>query len=169
MWQCTFYFSCSFQIMHLKLKNACPVSNKSEITTPPNQGVFYRENEMAEIKPDKHVIGRIIISTTRCPKLLFLWPRLNLHSWIIVTSYKFQIDTVLKLNVTFLDLELLKPEKVEVINGNTCKNIQKNLSLIPVLRYGYFTFLPLNQECLNLRNFRITMPIFLCGTIYGLF
>ena len=122
MWQCTLYFSPSFQILHHKMKKACPVSDKSKTTYTPARITHYIEklftNDLADIKPDKFIIGRIIISTAKCPKMLFL--KDHFGSLMIVTSYIFQIDTVLRLNVTILHLELLNPEKVEVINGNKC-------------------------------------------------
>ena len=94
----------SFQIMHYKMKKDCPVSDKLKPTNKPSRGIYYKEKDLADIKPDKHIIGRITISTAKSPKLLFLQPTL-LGSWVTVTSYKFQIDTVLRLNVTILHLE----------------------------------------------------------------
>ena len=67
-----------------------------------------------------------MISITKCPKLHFLLMRIYvIITWVSVTSYKFQIDTILRLNITFLHFELAKPEKVEVINGNNCKRHPK--------------------------------------------
>ena len=61
----------SFQIMHYKMKKDCPVSDKLKPTNKPSRGIYYKEKGLADIKPDKHIIGRITISTAKCPKLLF--------------------------------------------------------------------------------------------------
>ena len=71
MWQCTFNFSTTYQIMNHKMKMSCAESDKSGISEIPRFSI--RENEVADIKPDKLIIGRFIISTTKCPSLLYLW------------------------------------------------------------------------------------------------
>ena len=115
--------------MNHKMKQACPVSNKPKSTIVAMQSTYYNANEWLHIKPDKHIMDRITISITKCPSLHFLQMRIHLIiTWVIVTSYKFQIDAVLRLNITFLHFELVKPEKVDVINGNTCKRHPKRTS-----------------------------------------
>ena len=90
IWQCTLHFSSSCEIMNHKMKRSCPASNKSKLTIP-NIFITFKEDQVADIKPDKLIIGAIIISTKKCSELLYLW-----------LSFKFT------------------EMKVEVRNGNRC-------------------------------------------------
>ena len=90
MWQCTFNFSPSYQMMNHKMKNVCPASNKSKVIWLIPLDIIAKEKELADIKPDKVIVGRIILSTTRCPKFIYLQlsakiPKLTVT---ITTSFK---------------------------------------------------------------------------------
>ena len=64
IWQCTLHFSSSCEIMNHKMKRSCPASNKSKLTIP-NIFITFKEGQVADIKPDKLIIGAIIISTKK--------------------------------------------------------------------------------------------------------
>ena len=77
--------------MHHKMKQACPVSNKPKSTIVAMQSTYYNANEWLHIKPDKHIMGRITISITKCPRLHILQMRIYPSiTWVTVTRYKFQ-------------------------------------------------------------------------------
>ena len=111
MCQCTLHFSTSYQIMNHKMNNSCPASNKLSLHRKTEEMITLNK-KVAGIKPDKLIIGRIIISKARCPKILDLWLSVKIPK-MTASIYKFQMDTVLRLNVTFVYFELLKPKKIE--------------------------------------------------------
>ena len=119
MWQCTLHYSASSQILKYKMKMFCPAPYKSVFNINHLPAIFIKEKQEADIKPDKQIIALITISTTKCPKLLDLWLNVK-NPQLILTIYKFEIEPVLRLNVTFLHFELEKLGIVMVINGNSC-------------------------------------------------
>ena len=116
MWQCTIYFSPSFQIMHHKMKKASPASNQSKKIRDPKQGINYKEMILYILNQINILLVELLCQQQSVQSSFFLWTKAGQTTLTMaVTSYKFKIDRVFRLNVTFLHLELLKPEKVEVI------------------------------------------------------
>ena len=100
MQQCIIYFSVSYKI----IKKSCPASNKSRISMLPV--TTFQQEQVVDVKPDKIIVGIITISTTKCPMLLDLWLSVQNQQIITETIYKFQMDPVLRLNITLLHIEL---------------------------------------------------------------
>ena len=62
MWRCTLYFSPSFQILHHKMKKACPVSDKSKTTyTPARNHTFTLNNYLQMIWQILNLINLLLV------------------------------------------------------------------------------------------------------------
>ena len=79
--------------------------------------------QVAKMKPEKHIMGRIVISTKVCP--IFKTCSLKNSSETSSTTYIFHTDKSLRVYVTLVHFELITCEKVELINGNRCLRIPK--------------------------------------------
>ena len=110
IWECTLHFQTNYKAMKLKMENVCPVDN--QIINDENLPSLILEMSKQEEKmmPEKHIIGRIVISTKVCAifKTCSLKNSLQKSS----TTYKFYTDKSLKVNITFVHFELITGEEL---------------------------------------------------------
>ena len=100
---------------------SCPINKKIQVAKIPTLGSIFNQEDIAYEKPDELIIGRITISMTKCPKMLYLWHirKTKTSKLATITTYRFQTDTILRLNITFLHFELGKTELVWVIHAKS--------------------------------------------------
>ena len=104
--------------MKAKMENVCPVDQQmhSSIFLYSSIITFLEIlKQVAKVKPDKHIIGRMTISTKLCD----IFDKCSLKAYRSGTrniTYIFHTDKSLRTNVTFVHFHLISGEKFELIN-----------------------------------------------------
>ena len=113
---CIFKDLPSYKIFQDILKHPCP--HRRQISSVKST-VFVYNHELTNASRIRSKAGRIMISTDKCPILLgiYLTHLKDSHHGLGV-RYNFFTDGALRVNVTFIHLEILKGESVQLLNLN---------------------------------------------------
>lgn len=123
-WKCLFGCSPSCKVINKIISNGCP--SKHQFTVADQLSfdarIHISKTEEQERPALKYLMGGIQTLAEKCGEFVSFWWNMELFiEKVVVIHYKFEMDKLLKLNVTFVKLDLIRTETIFLINGYECR------------------------------------------------
>ncbi len=111
MWKCFYHFQPSHQAMLQKLSRPCP-EIRALHAVPVHYMFMTGFLVSSEIK-QRNVVGQVLVDPQKCPAVFKVWFQKNIAEFLMWVC-SFHANKKLRINVTFVEIQLLKIEKLAV-------------------------------------------------------